>query len=230
MILVGPRRRGRAHRTRRSAQPGGAVVASARSMSMPRASADRQFPRRRADARTPAGSATRRAWTRCWPTPAGRAGAARAMDLARARGVPGVVDAEAPAEPDVLARASHVAFSRNGLAGVHRRRRSRSRRCARPPRGCRAGSASPTGPTAPTGSTEDTVRPLPGLRGRGARHARRGRHLARRLRAGAGRRAGRGATRSASPTPPPRSNAPHSAAARDAPTAPRSTQFLKETS
>ncbi|HCQ66183.1 MAG TPA: sugar kinase [Rhodobacteraceae bacterium] len=43
------------------------------------------------------------------------AGAARALDLARARGVPGVVDAEAPTEPEVLARASHVAFSRDGL-------------------------------------------------------------------------------------------------------------------
>lgn len=45
-----------------------------------------------------------------WP-----AGAIRALDLARTRGVPGVVDAEAPTQPEVLARASHVAFSRDGL-------------------------------------------------------------------------------------------------------------------
>ncbi len=43
------------------------------------------------------------------------AGASVALDLAQARGVPGVVDAEAPPEAEVLARASHVAFSRNGL-------------------------------------------------------------------------------------------------------------------
>lgn len=48
-----------------------------------------------------------------WP-----AGAARAMDLARSRGVPGVVDAEAPPEIDVLRRASHIAFSRGGLLSM----------------------------------------------------------------------------------------------------------------
>ncbi len=45
-----------------------------------------------------------------WP-----AGAVRALDLAKSRGVPGVVDAEAPPEPEVLARGSHIAFSRTGL-------------------------------------------------------------------------------------------------------------------
>ena len=43
------------------------------------------------------------------------AGAVRAMDLARERGVPGILDAEGPAEAELLERASHVAFSRNGL-------------------------------------------------------------------------------------------------------------------
>ena len=45
-----------------------------------------------------------------WP-----AAAIRALELARARDVPGIVDAEASAEEAVLARASHVAFSRDGL-------------------------------------------------------------------------------------------------------------------
>jgi sulfofructose kinase len=43
------------------------------------------------------------------------AGAARALDLAREWGVPGIVDAEAPMDAEVLDRASHVAFSRDGL-------------------------------------------------------------------------------------------------------------------
>ena len=38
------------------------------------------------------------------------------LALARSRGVPGVVDAEAPATETVLAAASHVAFSRSGLS------------------------------------------------------------------------------------------------------------------
>lgn len=38
------------------------------------------------------------------------------LALARARGVPGVVDAEAPATEAVLRAASHVAFARGGLA------------------------------------------------------------------------------------------------------------------
>ena len=38
------------------------------------------------------------------------------LELARSRGVPGVVDAEAPATEEVLESASHVAFSRSGLA------------------------------------------------------------------------------------------------------------------
>ena len=39
-----------------------------------------------------------------------------ALELARSHGVPGVVDAEAPATEAVLEAASHVAFSRAGLA------------------------------------------------------------------------------------------------------------------
>ena len=47
----------------------------------------------------------------------GWTGAALAgLALARARGVPGVVDAEAPATEAVLRAASHVAFARGGLA------------------------------------------------------------------------------------------------------------------
>ncbi|MGB3312797.1 MAG: PfkB family carbohydrate kinase, partial [Albidovulum sp.] len=45
-----------------------------------------------------------------WP-----AGAACALDMARAWGVPGVLDAEAPIDPQLLEKASHVAFSRTGL-------------------------------------------------------------------------------------------------------------------
>ena len=45
-----------------------------------------------------------------WP-----AAAIRALELARAWDVPGIVDAEASAEESILARASHVAFSRDGL-------------------------------------------------------------------------------------------------------------------
>lgn len=43
-------------------------------------------------------------------------GAIRALALAKAWGVPGVVDAEAPMDAAVLSGASHVAFSREGLA------------------------------------------------------------------------------------------------------------------
>lgn len=43
------------------------------------------------------------------------AGAIAGLDLARQRLVPGVVDAEAPAELSILTRASHVAFSSQGL-------------------------------------------------------------------------------------------------------------------
>lgn len=43
------------------------------------------------------------------------AGAAHALEMAQARGVPGIVDAEAPMDDDVLHPASHVAFSRRGL-------------------------------------------------------------------------------------------------------------------
>ena len=44
------------------------------------------------------------------------AAALASLELARLRGVPGVVDAEAPATAAVLETASHVAFSRSGLA------------------------------------------------------------------------------------------------------------------
>ena len=44
------------------------------------------------------------------------AGADRALKLAREADVPGIVDAEAPMDADVLGLASHVAFSRDGLA------------------------------------------------------------------------------------------------------------------
>lgn len=46
------------------------------------------------------------------------AGARAALDLARARGIPGVLDAEAPIDPALLAAASHAAFSVQGLASL----------------------------------------------------------------------------------------------------------------
>lgn len=46
-------------------------------------------------------------------------GAFAAMELARARGVPGVLDVEAPAETDAFGPASHLAFSEQGLAHFH---------------------------------------------------------------------------------------------------------------
>lgn len=48
-----------------------------------------------------------------WPT-----GAIAALEQARAIGVPGVVDAEAPIDGAILARASHVAFSVQGLRSL----------------------------------------------------------------------------------------------------------------
>jgi sulfofructose kinase len=48
-----------------------------------------------------------------WPS-----GNLAALELARGRGVPGVLDAEAPVDPALLAAASHVAFSRQGLASI----------------------------------------------------------------------------------------------------------------
>jgi sulfofructose kinase len=48
-----------------------------------------------------------------WP-----AGNLAALKLARARGIPGVLDAEAPVDPALLAAASHAAFSRPGLASL----------------------------------------------------------------------------------------------------------------
>ncbi len=41
-----------------------------------------------------------------------------ALTLARGRGIPGVLDAEAPIDPSLLPVASHVAFSRQGLASI----------------------------------------------------------------------------------------------------------------
>ncbi len=41
-----------------------------------------------------------------------------ALDLARSRRIPGVLDAEAPIDPGLLDAASHVAFSRQGLASI----------------------------------------------------------------------------------------------------------------
>ncbi len=41
-----------------------------------------------------------------------------ALELARARGIPGLLDAEAPIDPALLATASHVAFSRQGLGSL----------------------------------------------------------------------------------------------------------------
>lgn len=46
------------------------------------------------------------------------AGALAAMELARARGVPGVLDIEADADVSVLGPASHMAFSEQGLAAL----------------------------------------------------------------------------------------------------------------
>ena len=56
---------------------------------------------------TPAAVLVDMGWTRA---------ALAALALARARGIPGVVDAEAPATEAVLRVASHVAFARGGLA------------------------------------------------------------------------------------------------------------------
>ncbi|GGD31010.1 PfkB family carbohydrate kinase [Sinisalibacter lacisalsi] len=41
-----------------------------------------------------------------------------ALKLARARGVPGIVDGEEPIDPEILAQASHVAFSLQGLRSL----------------------------------------------------------------------------------------------------------------
>lgn len=46
-------------------------------------------------------------------------GMTRLLDLARARGIPGIVDAEAPFDAADLARASHVTFSAQGLRTIH---------------------------------------------------------------------------------------------------------------
>lgn len=48
-----------------------------------------------------------------WP-----GGAIPALEHARAAGIPGVVDAEAPVDGEILARASHVAFSAQGLRSL----------------------------------------------------------------------------------------------------------------
>ncbi len=39
----------------------------------------------------------------------------KALDIARRRGIPGIVDGESPVEPDAFDGASHIAFSRQGL-------------------------------------------------------------------------------------------------------------------
>ena len=41
-----------------------------------------------------------------------------AMEIARARGVPGIVDGEAPVDPSILGPASHAAFSLQGLQAL----------------------------------------------------------------------------------------------------------------
>ena len=46
------------------------------------------------------------------------AGAIKSMELARMQGVPCIVDAEDPVDPEILKLASHVAFSRQGLTGL----------------------------------------------------------------------------------------------------------------
>ncbi|RMD91389.1 MAG: sugar kinase [Alphaproteobacteria bacterium] len=48
-------------------------------------------------------------------------GAAAALRLARARGIPGVLDGEPPIAPELLDLASHVAFSRAGLGSLSAR-------------------------------------------------------------------------------------------------------------
>ena len=45
-------------------------------------------------------------------------GAMKSMDLARQYNVPGIVDAEDPVDPEILKRASHIAFSGQGLRGL----------------------------------------------------------------------------------------------------------------
>ncbi|MFT7593612.1 MAG: sulfofructose kinase [Paracoccaceae bacterium] len=42
-------------------------------------------------------------------------GAQNALDIAKARGIPGILDAEAPVSPGLVNAASHIAFSRQGL-------------------------------------------------------------------------------------------------------------------
>lgn len=46
------------------------------------------------------------------------AGALHALELARRRGLPGIVDGEAPIDPTVLSLASHMAFSLQGLQSL----------------------------------------------------------------------------------------------------------------
>ncbi len=48
-----------------------------------------------------------------WPD-----GAATALDMARSQGIPGIVDGEAPIDPRLLEKASHLALSRQGLASL----------------------------------------------------------------------------------------------------------------
>ena len=46
------------------------------------------------------------------------AGTEKAMAIARARGIPGIIDAEDPIELSALSKATHIAFSRQGLLAL----------------------------------------------------------------------------------------------------------------
>jgi sulfofructose kinase len=46
------------------------------------------------------------------------AGAKFGLEMAAERNIPGIVDAEAPLEPELLSLASHVAFSRSGIQSI----------------------------------------------------------------------------------------------------------------
>lgn len=47
-----------------------------------------------------------------------KAGAITAMQLAKKKNIPGVLDAEAPLDPEILKLSSHIAFSRQGLESL----------------------------------------------------------------------------------------------------------------
>ena len=46
------------------------------------------------------------------------AGATRTIEIAKARDIPGIIDAEAPVRLEQIAQASHIAFSRRGLSDL----------------------------------------------------------------------------------------------------------------